>query len=62
MPDPDVAGAGHGSVEAAPRLQVRVVRIADESLQVQRQWPFSAYADFLYRGMAGQLLNSLETD
>ena len=31
-----------------------------ELLILQRQWPLDAYADFLYRGMAGQLLNSLE--
>ena len=29
---------------------------------VKRQWPLDAYADFLYRGMAGQLLNPLETN
>lgn len=33
-----------------------------ELLILQRQWPLSAYADFLYRGMAGQLLDALEID
>ncbi len=29
-----------------------------ELLVLQRQWPLSDYADFLYRGMAGQLLDA----
>lgn len=31
-----------------------------EMLVLQRQWPLRAYADFLYRGMAGQLLDQPE--
>ena len=33
-----------------------------ELLILQQQWRLSAYADFLYRGMAGQLLSSFASD